>query len=104
MLEELELNPKAGGYVIPLLRNVEPVTFLTVGTRRTPPGRPPAMSVFNVFFDKPASRPYRTYLSERTTKQVRVTSHGRRCAIALDGLSIGPFKGELQLTFYENAT
>lgn len=80
--------------------DTEPLTFLTVGMRRNPPGRPPAMSAFNVFFDKPASRPYRTYLSERTTKQARVISQGRRATVILDGLTIGPFSGELQFTFY----
>src|SRR5437879_1607869 len=30
-----------------LLRGVEPVVFLTVGTRQAPAGRPPQMSIFN---------------------------------------------------------
>src|SRR5262249_22984912 len=88
------------GQPIDLAGKVEPVTFLTVGTRQNPPGRPPGMSVFNVFFDKPATRPYRTYVSERETKQARVTSRGRRATVAMDRLSIGPFSGEFQLSFY----
>src|SRR5438477_2166640 len=36
-----------------LLRGVEPLVFLTVGTRQAPAGRPPEMSLFNTFFDKP---------------------------------------------------
>src|SRR5262245_42695186 len=46
----------------PLLQGVDPVWFLTVGTRQAPPDRPPEMPVWNVFFDKPASRPHQTHL------------------------------------------
>ena len=42
----------------PILRDVDPVAFVVVGERRTPGGEPPGMSVFNVFFDSPAQRPF----------------------------------------------
>src|SRR5438132_3798254 len=44
-----------------LLRAVEPLVFVTVGTRQAPPGRPPQMSPFNTFFDKPAKRPHQSF-------------------------------------------
>ena len=44
-----------------LLKGVDPVAFVTVGERNAPPGRPPGMSNFNVFFDNPAKRPHQTY-------------------------------------------
>ncbi len=34
-----------------LLEAADPVAFLLVGSRQAPDGRPPGMSVFNVFFD-----------------------------------------------------
>src|SRR5262245_61564206 len=40
---------ESGADVKAILKDVHPVTFLTVGTRSSPPDRPPGMSVFNVF-------------------------------------------------------
>src|SRR6185436_19458361 len=65
-----------------------------------PEGRPPDMPVWNVFFDKPASRPYQTYKAELRIKRVRVSSRGKRATIAIGDLAAGPFSGELQTTFF----
>lgn len=86
-----------------LARSVDAATFLTVGSRVAPPARPPTMSEFNVFFDAPAKRPHQTYRSNLDLKHVRVASKGRRATIALGDLSMGPFAGELRLTFYVGA-
>jgi hypothetical protein len=86
-----------------LLKGVEPVTFVTTGTRVAPPGRPPQMSTWNVFFDKPANRPHRTFTSNLERKQVRVSSEGLRATLAVSELTVGPFTGELCLTFYRGA-
>lgn len=83
-----------------LLKNVEPVTFLTVGTRSAPAGRPPEMPLWNVFFDKPASRPYQTYRSRLDVKRVAAAGSGSRASVTLGDLTIGPFAGELVLSFY----
>ena len=61
-----------------ILEGIDPVTFLLVGSRQAPAGRPPQMSVFNVFFDSPANRPFQTYHSRLELKHVRVTSQGHR--------------------------
>src|SRR5262245_25511196 len=53
LFQTLGLAPAAAGAEDVLLRGVTPVTFLTVGTREAPPGRPPEMSIWNTFFDKP---------------------------------------------------
>lgn len=84
----------------PLLQNVAPVTFLTVGTREATTGRPPTMSVWNEFFDKPAKRPFETHASRFEPKRARVSSEGRRATVSIGDLSIGSFHGELQFTFY----
>jgi hypothetical protein len=84
----------------PLVRGVEPLVFLTVGTRQAPPGRPPQMSIFNVFFDKPAKRPYQSFLGRLNLQRAQVVSEGHRARVALGDFAIGPFQGELVFTFY----
>jgi hypothetical protein len=86
-----------------VLNDVTPTTFVSVGTRQAPAGRPPHMSVFNVFFDKPASRPYRTHASALELKRVRVASRGHRATISVGELTIGPLRGDWQFTFYTGA-
>ena len=61
------------------------------------------MSVFNVFFDSPAQRPFQTHRSKLDLKRVRVSSQGHRATVAVGDLTIGPFAGEWQLTFYRGA-
>ncbi len=61
------------------------------------------MSVFNVFFDSPAKRPFQTFRSQLDLKRVRVTSKGRRTTVAFGDVTIGPFTGELELTIYAGA-
>lgn len=89
-----------GDAATPLLEGVEPVTFLTVGTRVAPPGRPPAMDPFNTFFDNPAKRPHQTDRSRLVLKEVRVTGAGRRATIAVGDLTIGSFSGRWEFTVY----
>ena len=86
-----------------LSNDADPVTFLLVGTREAPTGRPPEMSVFNVFFDSPAKRPFQAYRSKLDLKRVRVTSQGHRTTVAVGDLTIGPFAGELQFTVYDGS-
>ncbi len=61
------------------------------------------MSVFNVFFDTPANRPFQAYRSKLELKRVRVTSQGDRATVAIGDLTIGPFTGELRFTVYPGA-
>lgn len=86
-----------------VIEDVDPVTFLLVGSRRSPADRPPNMSVFNVFFDTPANRSFQTYRSKLELKKVRVTSQGHRATVAIGELNIGPFAGELRITVYAGA-
>jgi hypothetical protein len=86
-----------------LIENADPVTFLLVGSREAPAGRPPAMSVFNVFFDTPANRPFRPYRSKLDLRQVRVASQGKRATLSIGEITMGPFSGELQFSLYKGA-
>ncbi len=103
LFENMAIAAKAGEPFRPVLQGVDPVTFVVVGERRAPAGRPPEMSVFNVFFDSPASRPFQAHRSKLDLRQARVSSHGRRATVALGGLSAGPFTGEWQITVYPGA-
>lgn len=102
VIQALELVA-AGKSARRLFENVDPVYFLTVGTRKGTPGRPPGMSEFNEFFDSPAQRPHQTYRSSLDLRAIKVTGEGRRAAIILDGLSAGPFAGALQFNVYANS-
>ncbi len=93
LIEELGTAGTAAGPVTPLLRRVDPVTVLTVGTRDLTQG-------WNVFFDNPPRRPHRTHLATLRPKAVRVHSRGRSSTVVLDGLTAGPFRGEYRFTVY----
>ena len=87
-----------------VIKNADPVTFLLAGTRQSPPDRPPGMSVYNVFFDTPATRAFQKYRSQLELKRVRVVSHGQRTTISMGEVTVGPFTGELRLTLYRGAS
>jgi hypothetical protein len=103
LIRMMGIAPKVGGPAHALIENADPVTFLLVGSRQAPPNRPPGMSVFNVFFDTPASRPFQSYRSRLELKRVRVASKGHRATISIGDVTIGPFVGELRLTLYRGA-
>lgn len=104
LIRAIGLASNAGGLEHTLIESADPVTFLLVGERQAPPGRPPGVSVFNTFFDSPATRPFQTYRSQLTLKHVRVSSVGQWVTISVGDLQIGPFAGELRLTFYSGAS
>jgi hypothetical protein len=87
----------------PVLEYADPVNFLLVGSRQEPADRPPGMSVFNVFFDSPATRPFQVYRSKLEIKHVRVASQGHRATVSVGDVTIGPFTGELRFTLYRGA-
>ncbi|HEY3964746.1 MAG TPA: hypothetical protein VGM05_09375 [Planctomycetaceae bacterium] len=94
LIAELGISQAADGAVIPLVRDAQPVTLLTVGVRDL------AAQGWNVFFDNPPSRPHETFLARLEKRKVRVQSHGLRSTVVIDALSAGPFQGQLQFTFY----
>ena len=103
LIEGLGLAAKETAAPTILARAVDPVTFLTVGKRESPPDRPPTMSVFNVFFDSPAKRPHQSYRSRLDLKRVKVTSRGKRATVSVGDVTIGPFSGTLELTVYSGS-
>jgi hypothetical protein len=83
----------------PTLHDVDPTWLLTVGERRLAPEKPPEQK-WEVFFDSPHQRPHEVFASKLDIQQVRVTGAGSRATIGIDTLTIGPFAGSLELTFY----
>jgi hypothetical protein len=94
LIEELGIAGTADGPAAPLLRQVRPVTFLTVGVRDL------SQQGWDVFFDNPPRRPHETFPAALAVTAARVESRGRRCTVILDGLTVGPFRGELHFTVY----
>lgn len=94
LIEEMGIARTADGPANPLLRKVQPVTFLTVGVRDL------SAQGWNAFFDNPPKRPHETFPAILIKKAVRVQSHGRRSTVLIDGLSAGPFRGDLRFTVY----
>jgi hypothetical protein len=86
-----------------LLEAAEPTFFLLVSSRQAPEGRPPDMSVFNVFFDSPGNRPFDSYRLKFALNRVRVASKGNSATISIGDISGGGFAGELRLTIYRGA-
>ncbi len=103
LIRSMGIAPKAGAAARYLVENANPVTVLLVGSRKAPTGRPPEMRAFNVFFDTPANRPFRSYRSTLDLKHARVASRGQRATVSIDAVTLGPFSGELQLTLYRGA-
>jgi hypothetical protein len=93
LIEELGIARTEDGAPTPLLRKVNPVTYLTVGVRDLSKG-------WNVFFDNPPRRPHETFPAVLNLKKVRAQNQGRRSTVILDGLSAGPFRGDLRFSVY----
>jgi hypothetical protein len=96
LIEEIGIAAAAGAQATPIMRKVNPVTLLTVGSRDL------SKQGWNVFFDNPPRRPHETFLAVLAAKKVAVRSQGRRATVVFDGLSAGPFQGELCFTVYPN--
>jgi hypothetical protein len=94
-----ELSIAQGEKSTPVLAAEDPIWLLTVGERRLAPEKPPEQK-WEVFFDNPHQRPHEVHPSKLDIKQVRVTGKGSRATVSIDTLSIGPYSGSLEFTFY----
>src|SRR5262249_37718019 len=94
LIEELGIASAADAPATALLRKVEPLTSVTVGRRDL------SKQGWDVFFDNPPQRPHQTFPAVLKRGKVRVESRGRSSTVILDGLSAGPFAGDLRFTVY----
>lgn len=90
LIQELSIEARRTA----ILRGVNPVLYLTVGTRDL------TRQGWNAFFDNPPRRPHETITATLARKNIRVRSFGKRATVTVDGLSAGSFHGELQFTFF----
>jgi hypothetical protein len=100
LVEQIGLAASSRDAAAPVLHGLDPVWFLTVGSRKEAGGRPPGMSPFNEFFDNPASRPHESYLARYAPEWVRVERAAERATVRLGTVSAGPFSGELRFNVY----
>jgi hypothetical protein len=84
----------AGAPAIALLKDVQPATWLTVGSRDL------SQQGWSVFFDNPPRRPHETHLAKLEKKSARVASRGKSTTVSLGSLTAGPFRGELYFTIF----
>jgi hypothetical protein len=103
LIQGLGLAKGEAGPALDVLKGVEPATYITVGSRVGEPGRPPGRSAFTTFFDSPAKRPHVYARGGMAKESARVTGRAGRATIAIAGLSVGPFAGELRITVYAGA-
>lgn len=103
LISRIELTRGQTPGRVTVARDADPIYRITVGTRENPPDRPPTMSLFNVFFDSPAKRPHETHTAVVKPTTARVVGKNGRVTVAFDGLTAGPFSGELEVTLYSGS-
>jgi hypothetical protein len=103
LIAALGIADRPAGSFDPIPSGLDPVFTLTAGIRSAPGGRPPDMSVFNVFFDNPARRPYQAHSLRLDLREAGVASAGRRTTVRLGEATLGPYRGELLFTIYSGS-
>src|SRR5262245_213448 len=82
-----------------ILADADPIWQLTVGSRQVPEDKP-ADQQWQAFFDNPHQRPHEVHASKLQIQRAKVVGKGSRLTVTIDGLTIGPFAGAIELTFY----
>jgi hypothetical protein len=83
---------------VTVMRGLNPVTLLTVGTRdsRNPQG-------WGAFFDNAPRRHYETYLVTLGKRRLQLTNHGARTTISIAEAKGGNFRGDVRITVYRHS-
>jgi hypothetical protein len=78
-----------------LARDLRPHYAITVGSRdlSTPAG-------WTIFFDSPHRRPHVRHTAVFEPVSARVRANGSRATVSFDGLTAGPFAGQLEVTVF----
>jgi hypothetical protein len=82
-----------------LLRDVDPLWRLTVGSRRPAAEKPPEQK-WEVFFDNPHQRPHQTFLAHFQPQSASISGQGKRAVVRIQKLQAGPFSGGIEFSFY----
>ena len=94
LVRSISVTPDKGKPVS-VLRDIDPVTVLTVGERDLK-----KRNGWTIFFDRTSRKPSESGLLELKLNSVTVQSVGRRCIIDLDKLEGQTFSGKLRFTIY----
>jgi hypothetical protein len=97
------VSEKPDGVFEPILEDVDPVFFLTVGSREVPPGKP-ADQRWGVFFDNPAIRPHTSHAATLDPRRVIVTTTARTGTLRISSVSVGSFSGELEFRVWAGSS
>ncbi|MGI8604438.1 MAG: hypothetical protein ACR2OZ_15800 [Verrucomicrobiales bacterium] len=97
LIESLAIAAKKQPTTV-VLRALNPVTLLTVGSRdaENPQG-------WGAFFDNTPRRAYETHLVALGRRRVQTSSHGTRTTVSLAEAFGGGFRGDVRFTFYRNS-
>ncbi len=82
-----------------ILRDVDPVTLLTVGERDLD-----KRAGWVIFFDKVHQRPYQSYRVQVQPERYTVQSDGAKVTVTLDQVRAGSFSGFYEFTFYSGTS
>lgn len=88
----------AGGAAAPIATGLDPVAYLSVGSRdlKNPAG-------WVAFFDNPPQRPHQTYPVLLGKRRPVVSSHGSRTTLSVAEVTAGSFRGDIRFTFHRNS-
>jgi len=78
--------------------NLDPAVILTVGKRDLV-----SQNGWNIFFDKTAYLPYKSYQVKLDKSDVKVVTSGSHTEIVVSGATAGPFSGSYNLTIYNGS-
>src|SRR5262245_30187962 len=97
LLESLGIAAKGRPSIV-IMKALNPVTLLTVGSRdsKNPQG-------WGAFFDNTPRRPYETHLVGLGKRRAQTTHYGTRTTVSLAEASAGGFHGDVRFTFYRNS-
>jgi hypothetical protein len=97
LIESLGIAAKGRAPIV-LMKSLNPVTLLTVGSRdsKNPQG-------WGAFFDNTPRRPYQTFLVALGKRRVQTTNQDTRTTVRLAEASAGGFRGDVRFTFYRHS-
>jgi hypothetical protein len=97
LISSLQIGTKDNFKII--ADNLEPAVILTVGKRDLI-----SQNGWNIFFDKTAYLPYKSYAVKLDKTNVSVVSSGSQTEVIISGASAGPFAGSYNITVFNGSS
>jgi len=96
LINSLQLSQN--GVFKEIASNIDPAFVLTVGKRDLK-----SQNGWNIFFDKTAYLPHKSYALNLNKNSVEVKSSGSRVQIIVSGATAGDFTGDLEITLFDGS-